>query len=45
MSLYRWLAALFFILTLCACAQLATEQGQVPSWTYSRETRDRGSSM
>jgi hypothetical protein len=38
MNLRRWLAALFVILALAGCAQVAIEQGQQPYTPYPPET-------
>jgi hypothetical protein len=47
MSPHRWLAALFVLLALAGCAQVATIQGQSPNPPYSPANngeypRDRG---
>ena len=47
MNLLRWLAALFVLLLLAGCAQMATGQGQAPYAPYSpgyngEYPRDRG---
>ena len=41
MNLHRLLAALFLVLALGGCAQVATGQGQVPDAPYSHEMGDR----
>jgi hypothetical protein len=42
MNLDRWLTAVFLILALAGCVQVAARQGQVPDAPYSHEMRDRG---
>jgi hypothetical protein len=43
MNLHRWFAAVFVILALVGCVQLATEPGQAPYAPYSPENmHDRG---
>jgi len=47
MNLHRWLAALFVVLVLAGCAQVATTQGQHPNAPSSPANngeylRDRG---
>ena len=46
MTVHRRLAALFLILSLAGCVQVATEQGQVPDAPYTQDNdgyrHDRG---
>jgi hypothetical protein len=42
MNLNRWLAALFVMVALAGCAQVATEQGQPPYDNNMGYPRDRG---
>lgn len=42
MNLHRWLAALFVILALGGCAQVATGPGEAP---YASYPRDSGADM
>jgi hypothetical protein len=42
MNLHRRLAALFLILALCGCGQVATGQGQAPNAPY---VHDSGGNM
>jgi hypothetical protein len=37
MNLNRWLAAVFVLLALAGCAQVATEQGQPPYPLFARQ--------
>jgi len=47
MNLHRWLSALFVILALAGCVQMATEQEQapVPSYPHDNGTDRRGDMM
>ena len=41
MNLHGWLAALFVLLMLAGCAQVATGQGQAPYAPYSHDDEER----
>jgi hypothetical protein len=47
MNLYRWLAIVFVILALAACAQMATgqEQAPIPSYPHDNGPDRRGDMM
>jgi hypothetical protein len=45
MNLHRWVAAVFLILALVGCVQVATGPGQAPDAPEPHEMRDRGSTM
>jgi hypothetical protein len=41
MSLNRWFAAVFVLLALAGCVQVATGQGQAPDAPYSHHDEER----
>jgi hypothetical protein len=42
MNLHRWFAAVFVLLALAGCVQVATEQGRPPHDNNTDYPRDRG---